>query len=638
MRDFEAVLLLSPHNHNARAHLAQALLEAGRSAEAVDELRAVMAVMPQYWQVQVVLGQALMVAGHANEADEVLRGAMGMDARNADIHRIYANFQLSLGHHHTVLSTAQHTLSLAPSDIEMRFLEACSLHAMGRWAEAVLKYNDLMSLTPQPGTDPGKLYQAFYQRELAQYMAGRQSKPLALFRPCDHLGRLFNEAWSKRLAPSVLFPGYELQRGARTTRTTGDHGNAKAALPELSPALLLLLGAAERVGALTAYDWHGFLPNTRQYRMAGLAMMDIRDLVRHTWQRMADKRASQMGEGVAAEGSGASEGRRGQRRQQREQQERGEEGKGGGGMGDGARGKRGRRRWGETVAGWREVYDRVVRWRQLAEPSTAVVWLDRLSGSEQHATLDTPLMNGQSINARYSPYYNRTLQVLQSLLLKDAPSENKKQQLAAAGSVEEVWAAVGADSWAMIPCHSTATPGMLLNGTRISLSRTPTFYRLSINVFATPARILQYDHEMDAAWKALCAAYLDSALRDSNLSEYRHRIHRAILTLTFYWYQYGPLTRGTAMVGYVTMLGLFLAADMQVTALAPRGLQVDWEGILSPHLDSFIAAVSPWLVPSIDYDCPILHDRPSVPIAESLPSLLHIIHALSYSAQPAPAA
>ncbi|CAI7767981.1 unnamed protein product, partial [Closterium sp. NIES-53] len=176
----------------------------------------------------------------------------------------------------------------------------------------------------------------------------------------------------------------------------------------------------------------------------------------------------------------------------------------------------------------------------------------------------------------------------------------------------------------------------LLNGTRITLSRTPTYYRLSINVFVTQQRIQQYNHEMDAAWKALCAAYLDTALRESNITEYRHCILRAILTLSFYWYQYGPLTRGTAMVGYVTMLGLFLAADMQVTANAPRGLQVDWEAILSPHKDSFIAAVSPWLVPSIDYDCPIFHNLSSVPIAESLPSLLHVIHALSYSDKPAP--
>lgn len=35
-----------------------------------------------------------------------------------------------------------------------------------------------------------------------------------------------------------------------------------------------------------------------------------------------------------------------------------------------------------------------------------------------------------------------------------------------------------------------------------------------------------------------------------------------------------PLARGTAVVGYVTLLGLFLAADMEVSASIPEGVQV----------------------------------------------------------------
>jgi hypothetical protein len=39
-------------------------------------------------------------------------------------------------------------------------------------------------------------------------------------------------------------------------------------------------------------------------------------------------------------------------------------------------------------------------------------------------------------------------------------------------------------------------------------------------------------------------------------------------------YNFMPLCRGTAVVGYVTLLGLFLAAGMEVTASIPQGLQV----------------------------------------------------------------
>ncbi|CAI5498478.1 unnamed protein product, partial [Closterium sp. Naga37s-1] len=66
-----------------------------------------------------------------------------------------------------------------------------------------------------------------------------------------------------------------------------------------------------------------------------------------------------------------------------------------------------------------------------------------------------------------------TLHLLHALLLQRAPSAaDRMEQLSVAGSVEEVWAVAGGDSWATIPCHSTASPGTLLNGTRITLSRT----------------------------------------------------------------------------------------------------------------------------------------------------------------------
>ncbi|CAI5498468.1 unnamed protein product, partial [Closterium sp. Naga37s-1] len=191
--------------------------------------------------------------------------------------RIYANFHFSMGHHHTVLSTAQHVLSIASSDIEMRFLEASCLHAMGRWAEVVREYNDLMSLAPPPGTDPGRHYQAFYQYR----MAG-----LAMM---DILSGAL-ESLSPPRAPSPLLPS-----------------------PSPPP---------------------GHHPH--QYRMAGLAMMDLRDLVRRTWGAMAEERASAVESGAdeqQAEGKRGSGGRRGQRRQQREQQQQeeggGEERKGG---------------------------------------------------------------------------------------------------------------------------------------------------------------------------------------------------------------------------------------------------------------------------------------------------------------------
>lgn len=44
----------------------------------------------------------------------------------------------------------------------------------------------------------------------------------------------------------------------------------------------------------------------------------------------------------------------------------------------------------------------------------------------------------------------------------------------------------------------------------------------------------------------------------------------AILTYVYYWYNFMPLARGTAVVGYIVILALFLAAGMPVTATIPK--------------------------------------------------------------------
>jgi hypothetical protein len=71
----------------------------------------------------------------------------------------------------------------------------------------------------------------------------------------------------------------------------------------------------------------------------------------------------------------------------------------------------------------------------------------------------------------------------------------------------------------------------------------------------------------------------------------------AILTYAYYWYNFMPLARGTAAVGYSTILALFWAAGMPVTSSIPSSYQVDWEAILAQRPQQFREAVSGWLLP-----------------------------------------
>eukprot|EP00268_Persea_americana_P065743 TRINITY_DN883_c0_g1_i2.p1 TRINITY_DN883_c0_g1~~TRINITY_DN883_c0_g1_i2.p1 ORF type:complete len:131 (-),score=26.64 TRINITY_DN883_c0_g1_i2:557-949(-) len=73
----------------------------------------------------------------------------------------------------------------------------------------------------------------------------------------------------------------------------------------------------------------------------------------------------------------------------------------------------------------------------------------------------------------------------------------------------------------------------------------------------------------------------------------------SILRLAYYWYNFMPLSRGSAVIGYVVLLGLFLAANMEVTESIPQGIQVDWEAILSRDPGMFVDSIKSWLYPSL---------------------------------------
>ncbi|XP_043713183.1 suppressor of RPS4-RLD 1-like [Telopea speciosissima] len=70
--------------------------------------------------------------------------------------------------------------------------------------------------------------------------------------------------------------------------------------------------------------------------------------------------------------------------------------------------------------------------------------------------------------------------------------------------------------------------------------------------------------------------------------------------MTYYWYNFMPLSRGSAVVGFVVLLGLFHAANVEVTESIPQGLQVDWEAnILTSDPNSYVDSIKRWLYPSL---------------------------------------
>lgn len=139
---------------------------------------------------------------------------------------------------------------------------------------------------------------------------------------------------------------------------------ANSALPDVVESVLR---AASPIGPGIQLRCPGFLSNTRQHRMFGLASLELAQLVRQHW------------DSVKAGGAGAMVPDTGSSTWQ----------------------PRGRipafRGAGEHPVGFRDLFDVAVRWRQLSEPNDPVWWIDRLTPEafREGFGLQTPMVNGQ---------------------------------------------------------------------------------------------------------------------------------------------------------------------------------------------------------------------------------------------------
>lgn len=67
--------------------------------------------------------------------------------------------------------------------------------------------------------------------------------------------------------------------------------------------------------------------------------------------------------------------------------------------------------------------------------------------------------------------------------------------------------------------------------------------------------------ELAAQWQGVTAALLAGN---------KPALAQAALQYAYYWYNFMPLARGTALVGYLTLLALFVAADAPIMQPAPK--------------------------------------------------------------------
>ncbi|KAF3438823.1 hypothetical protein FNV43_RR17098 [Rhamnella rubrinervis] len=606
VEDLSACVKLDKDNTSAFTFLGLALSSIGEYKRAEEAHLKSIQLDRNFVEAWGHLTQFYQDMANPIKALECLQEVLQIDGRFSKAYHLRGLLLHGMGEHRKAIKDLSTELSIESANIECLYLRASCYHAIGEYKEAVKDYDAALDLELDSMEKFVLQCLAFYQKEIALYTASKINSEFCWFDIDDDLDPLFKEYWCKRLHPKNVCEKVYRQPPLRESLKKGKLRKQDFAVTKQKT---LLLQAADSIGRKIQYDCPGFLPNRRQHRMAGLAAIEIAQKVSKAWRSMQ----------AEWKHSNKSTMKHGKRARRRERINMPSQNRGGAGCStsslsetSASYGTMEDKSSCNSIMSWQNVYSLAVKWRQISEPCDPVVWINKLSeefnaGFGSH----TPMVLGQAKVVRYFPNFERTLEVAKTVMkdqsyvcnkadnIIDLSRDGKVQDITHAKSCSDLYRIVGEDFWLATCCNSTAFEGKRLEGTRITLMKMGEHgYDFAIRTPCTPARWDQFDTEMTTAWEAVCNAYCGEnyGSTDFNVLE---NVRDAILRMTYYWYNFMPLSRGSAAVGFIVMLGLLLAANMEFTGNIPKGLQVDWEAILNFDPNSFSDSIKSWLDPSL---------------------------------------
>jgi hypothetical protein len=308
---------------------------------------------------------------------------------------------------------------------------------------------------------------------------------------------------------------------------------------QVSAAGRVLLSKARPFGELLQLRCHGYLANQRQHRMAGLAVLEMAQALRRHWTASEHTSTPPLSveDGRASAGQPAH------------------------------------------AFSWRDLFDIAVRWRQVSEPNDPVWWVDLLSPEQFREGFGshTPMITGQARVVRYYPMFERSFALMKSLMPAQLTlPDSLLEPVRSAASCSDLHKLIRRDFWVVTPCRSVSRPGHTLEGTRLTLQCVaPNGFEYSIRTPGTPDRWKDYGIELDHIWGALC-----TSARAPRSDENIKLCVEHLLTLAFYWYNFMPLSRGTAACGLISIVSMLLALDLELGDSLPDDVQPDWDAIL----------------------------------------------------------
>jgi tetratricopeptide (TPR) repeat protein len=152
-------------------------------------------------------------------------------------------------------------LTYEGSSIECLYLRASCHHAIGEYKAAIKDYDDVLDLELDSMDKFVLQCLAFYQKEMALYIASKANLEFSQFNIDDDVDPLFKEYWCKRLHPKNVAEKVYRQPPLRISLRSGRLNKQDFKFTKHQTTLLL---AADSIGKKIQYNCRGFLPNQRQ--------------------------------------------------------------------------------------------------------------------------------------------------------------------------------------------------------------------------------------------------------------------------------------------------------------------------------------------------------------------------------------
>jgi len=559
------VLAVDPRDPHALQMRGKAYHARQNYRRAVADLQALLRVGSGTTATFNLLGTALAAMGRCTEAIHAYEQTLKIDPTLKETHINLGQACRDLGQVDAAETHFSRAVDMQRGFLHSHFRRALLRHVAGQTSKAIEDLNEVVRLEPQhmearalvaishvargdfengmreferllerDPQHPAFHHHVFAQLLLRELDTSPTEQRLDALIPAD-----VKHGMSKQLpAATAAAAAAASLRSRRKAKSAGPSFAAKASPAELDT----LLHAARPFGVRMQVRLAGFVPNRRLQRQAGLAVIDVAQQLRRLWAQGVQK---------------------------------------------------------AKAHGWRAIYDIAVGWRQLGEPNDNVWWIDGMPRGdfEEGFGSHTPIVKGQHETVRYYPQYPRVFKAMKSLAAEQwRLDDEQKAELTRVKDCIAIRRLRGRDDFVVSPCHGVV--GGQLEGTRLTVQdRPPEGVELSIRTPLTPGRWAAYDPEMQAAWELVCDLAVPRLEDDDEGSALNDTLLDAVLRLSFFWYNFMPLTRGSAAVGWSMLMALLLACGFEVVSQAPDGISLDWEAILTPSFKDFASATRTWLRP-----------------------------------------